>query len=129
MDTIEMMRKGYEDFAAGNIDAVLSLFTPDITWHASKGFPQYTDKDIYHGPKAIAHEVFAQIPEYYDDFKIEITDFIGNKDKVVMVGFYTGVWKETGKTFKANAAHVWRLKDGKLAHFFQAVDTAAIINP
>ena len=129
MDTVEMMKKGYQDFADGNVEAVLALFTPDITWHASKGFPHYSEEAIYTGPESILKDVFSQIPVYYDDFKIEITDFIGNDEKIVMVGFYTGVWKESGKRFKANAAHAWNLRDGKLSHFFQAVDTAAIVNP
>ena len=39
-----------------------------------------------------------------------------------------GVSKETGKEFKVNATHVWTVKDKKATHFFQAVDTAEIIN-
>jgi len=46
-----------------------------------------------------------------------------------MVGHYKGVWKETGKEFKANATHVWTVKNEKMTHFFQAVDTAEIVNP
>ena len=45
-----------------------------------------------------------------------------------MAGHYMGVSKETGKEFKANATHVWTVKDKKATHFFQAVDTAEIIN-
>jgi ketosteroid isomerase-like protein len=45
-----------------------------------------------------------------------------------MQGFYEGVYKPTGKKFKANAVHIWTVKDGKVTHFFQAVDTATIIN-
>ena len=40
--------------------------------------------------------------------------------KVVMVGHYKGVWKTTGKEFKANATHVWTLKEEKATHFFQS---------
>jgi len=46
-----------------------------------------------------------------------------------MVGYYKGIWKATGKEFKANAIHVWTVNNGKLAHFFQAAYTAEIINP
>jgi hypothetical protein len=45
-----------------------------------------------------------------------------------MVGHYTGIWKATGRKFKANATHTWTFKNGKATHFFQAVDTAEIIN-
>jgi ketosteroid isomerase-like protein len=43
-----------------------------------------------------------------------------------MVGYYQGTNKTTGHDFKANATHVWTVKNGKMSHFFQAVDTAAI---
>ena len=49
--------------------------------------------------------VQAQIPVYYDNFSIEMDDFVDGGDKIVMVGFYTVVWKATGKKFKANTTH------------------------
>ena len=45
-----------------------------------------------------------------------------------MVGFYKGKWKATEKEFTANATHVWTIKENKITHFFQAVDTAEIIS-
>ena len=81
MDTIEMMRKGYEDFAAGNIDAVLSLFTPDIKWHASKGFPQYTDKEIYEYAKMLPETDTAYL-EY-----LKFKETFGEESNVFAVAF------------------------------------------
>jgi ketosteroid isomerase-like protein len=43
-----------------------------------------------------------------------------------MEGYYQGVNKASGNAFKANATHVWTVKNGRLLRFFQAVDTAAI---
>jgi len=45
-----------------------------------------------------------------------------------MEGYYVGTWKETGKKFKANAAHIWTVKNDLATRFFQAVDSATIIN-
>ena len=83
---------------------------------------------IFRGPEAVVENVFAQIPEHFEGFRIEIDDLFGAGDKVVMQGHYKGVWKATQKPFIANATHVWTVKNGKLTHFFQAVDTAEIIN-
>ena len=129
MDNVEIAKQGYQYFAEGNIEAVLGLFDPKIEWRECTGFPFVTGDGLYIGPQTIAQEVFAQIPEHYDDFAIDIRELFGNGDKVVMVGYYRGIWKATGKKFKANATHVWTLKSGKVTHYFQAVDTAAIINP
>ena len=84
---------------------------------------------LFIGPDAVVQNVLAQIPEHYEGFQIDIQELFGSGDKVVMVGYYTGVWKATGKAFKANATHVWTVKDGKATHHFQAADTATIVNP
>ncbi len=41
-----------------------------------------------------------------------------------MAGFYQGTNKAIGNPFKANAAHIWTIKNKNLVHFFQAVYTA-----
>jgi ketosteroid isomerase-like protein len=128
MSNVKLIRQAYEDFAAGNIEAVLSVFDPGIEWRECTGFPFVKGEGISIGPGDVANDVFSQLPVHYDGFRIEITDLIGTEDKVVMQGFYHGTWKPTGKAFKANAVHSWTLKDGKITKFFQAVDTAEIVN-
>lgn len=127
MDNIEIIKKGYQYFSEGNIEAVLALFDPELEWDECQGFPYISGDGIFIGGNAVVQNVFAKIPEYIDGFNIGVREIFGTGDKVVMVGYYQGVYKETGKEFKANATHVWTLKDGKAAHFFQAVDTAEII--
>lgn len=129
MSNVDLVKQGYQNFAAGNIDAVLAVFHPEIEWNASQGFPQIEGDGLLIGINAVVENVFASMPEYYEGFHIDIQELFGSGDKVVMVGYYKGTWKETGKEFKANATHVWTVKEGKLTHFFQAADTAEIVNP
>lgn len=127
MSNLETLKKGYQLFAEGKIDEVLAMWDKDIVWKECTGFPFVEGDGTYVGQKAIAEEVFSNLPRYYDNFKIEIDDFVEGKEKIVMVGHYSGVWKASGKPFKANATHTWTFKDGKPASFFQAVDTAEIM--
>ena len=129
MNNVELVKQGYQNFAEGNVEAVLAVFHPEIEWNECKGFPFISGDGLFIGPDAIAQNVFAQIPENYEGFNIDIQELFGSGDKVVMVGHYKGVWKATGKEFKANATHVWTVKDEKATHIFQAVDTAEIVNP
>lgn len=129
MNNVELLKQGYQYFAEGNIEAVVALFHPEIEWDECTGFPFISGEGISIGPDAVVQDVFSKLPEYYDGFHIEIRELFGNGDKVVMAGYYKGLWKATGKEFKANATHVWTVKEGKLTHFFQAVDTAEIVNP
>jgi len=129
MSNLENLKKGYQDFATGNMEGVVSLWQPDIEWSANTGMPYISSDGIYKGAEAIVSGVFAHIPAYFDNFNIEISDFIDAGDKIAVVGSYTGNWKATGKKFRANAIHVWTFMDGKISHFFEAADTAAIMNP
>lgn len=129
MTHLETLKHGYQLFSEGKIEEVLLLFTEDIEWNECKSFPFVNETGTYIGPQAVFEGVFAQLPAYYDNFNIEITEFVDGGDKIVMIGFYTGIWKPTGKQFKANATHSWTIRDGKMCAFFQAVDTAEIINP
>ncbi len=126
MTNVDLAKELYSHFATGNVPAVLAMFHPGIEWHECKGMPFVKGDGIFTGPEAIVTDVFMNLPVFFDGFNIEVSDIFGVDDKVVMVGYYKGINKKTGNSFKANATHVWTLKNGKLAHFFQAVDTATI---
>jgi ketosteroid isomerase-like protein len=126
MTNVELVKEAYSHFATGNVPAVLAMFDPAIEWHECKGMPFVKGDGIYTGPEAIVTNVFMNLPVYFDGFNIAVSEVFGVDDKVVMVGYYQGTNKATGNAFKANATHVWTVKDGKLVRFFQAVDTATI---
>ncbi len=126
MTNVDLVKQAYADFATGNVPGVLAIFDPSIEWHESRGMPYVKDDGIYTGAEAIVTNVFMPLPVFFDGFNIVINELIGADDKVVMVGYYEGTNKATGNFFKANAAHVWTIKNGKLTNFFQVADTATI---
>ena len=125
MDNTELVKQVYENFAAGDVPAVLALFDSEIEWHECVSVP-FVSEDILplKGPDQVVQHVFAQIGEHVDGFHIDVETIFGSGDRVAMAGHYKGVWKATGKEFKSNAAHIWTVRDGKLSRFFQALDTA-----
>ena len=127
MTNLELMQQAYADFAAGNIPSVLAVFHPQIEWRAANGMPYIKGDGISIGPEAVVQNVFMNLPVHFENFNIDVKELFAADDKVVMVGFYSGIWKPSGKSFIANAAHIWTVKDGKITHFFQAIDSAAII--
>jgi ketosteroid isomerase-like protein len=128
MTNIELVKQGYSNFATSNVEAVLATFDPSIEWHECKGMPFVKGDGIYKGIEAIVTNVFMNLPVYFDGFNITVNQIFGADDKVVMVGYYQGTNKATGNSFKANATHVWTIKNGKLVHLFQAVDTHTIVS-
>jgi ketosteroid isomerase-like protein len=127
MTNVELIQQMYADFSTGNMGGVLGLFHPDIEWNECVGMPFVKDSGQYKGHDAIVGNVFMQLGVHIDGFNVEVTDIFGGGDKVAMQGFYNGTNKATGNPFHVNATHIWTLKDGKVTHFFQAVDTASLL--
>lgn len=128
MTNQEIIKQGYSHFSTGNVEAVLALFDSAIEWNECKGMPFVKGDGISIGPEAIVTDVFMNLPVFFDGFNVAINELFAADDKVVMEGYYQGTNKATGNPFKANATHIWTLKNGKVTRFFQAVDTATIIS-
>jgi len=39
MNNVELIKQGYQNFAEGNVEAVLAVWHPEIEWNECKGFP------------------------------------------------------------------------------------------
>jgi ketosteroid isomerase-like protein len=126
MTNVDLVKQAYADFATGNVPGVLAVLDGAIEWHECKGMPFVKGDGTFIGVDAVVSDVFMQLPVSFDGFNISVTEVFGADDKVVMVGHYQGTNRATGNPFKANATHVWTVRNGKLTHFFQAVDTATI---
>lgn len=122
-NNLDILREGYRNFAKGDIPAVLDVFEPDIKWVEAEGFPY---GGTYTGPDDVKENVFMRLGTEWDGFSVEAKEFIDAGDRIVVLGKYSGTYKETGKSFEADFAHVWTLKDGKAAAFVQYTDTALV---
>ncbi|WP_367754706.1 nuclear transport factor 2 family protein [Flavobacterium sp. WC2430] len=128
MTNVDLVKQAYSHFSTGNVPGVLALFDSAMEWHECKGMPFVKGEGVFTGPEAVVTNVFMHLPVFFDGFNISVSEIFGADDKVVMVGYYQGTNIATGNSFKANATHVWTVKNGKLSRFFQAVDTATINN-
>lgn len=129
MTNVDLVKLAYSNFASGNEPGALALFDPAIEWLESKGMPFVEGDGIFIGPEAFVINVFMNLPVFFDGFNILPTEIFGADDKVVMVGYYQGIKRARGNAFlKANATHIWTVKNEKLIHFFQVADIAAIIS-
>ena len=117
---VAFVKDVYGAFARGDVPAVLGAFTDDIEWFEAEGMPY---GGIYHGPEAVAQNVFGPITEDIDGFALVIEEMIGSGGTVAAVVRYTGTGKASGKALDVPAVHVWDLRDGKLARFRQFIDT------
>jgi ketosteroid isomerase-like protein len=119
----ELVRSLYDAFARGDVPTVLGAFAPDLNWTEAEGFPH---GGTYTGPQAVLENVFKPLGSEWAPFAIAPERFIAEGDIVVSLGQYSGTYKASGKQFTAPYAHVWTVRDGKIARFQQFTDTAVV---
>jgi ketosteroid isomerase-like protein len=123
VNNLAILKKGYEDFGKGDIPAVLAVFDENIEWTEAEGFPY---AGTYKGPQNVAEGVFTKLGTEWDGYTVKANEFIDAGDRIVVLGKYSGTYKATGKSFEAEFAHVWTLRDGKAVNFMQYADTALV---
>lgn len=113
----------YKAFAAGDIPTVLSAMDTKIEWNEAEG-NKLADRNPYIGPDAVLNGVFARLGADHEYFKltdIELHDMSNNH--ILATLRYDAKFKNSGKAYNAQVAHIWTLKDGKIIAFQQYVDT------
>jgi ketosteroid isomerase-like protein len=112
----------YQAFAKGDVPAVLGAFDPAIVWCEAEN-SLLADRNPYQGPQAVAEGVFQRLMTIVDGFSLVPETVIDGGDTVVVQGRYRGKMKATGTHVHAQFAHVWQVRDGKIARFQQYTDT------
>ena len=118
--TIERM---YEAFGRGDIAFVIGALDPDVEWLEAENFI-YADKNPYIGPQAVLEGVFARIGQEWEGFSVTPLEVLDAGESVVGRGHYAGKYRETGRDVKAQFAHVFSFRNGKVVKFQQYTDTA-----
>ena len=129
MNNIEIIKTSYERSACGDLEGMMALMSPDISWTEMTGFPC---GGTYIGKEAILSGVFARLGNEWDDFKVIPDAFYDAGDTVVVSGNYSGIYRNTGKGFNSRFTHIWKLKDGEIIKMEQFIDTLLVdraVNP
>ena len=119
---VETVRSGYDAFNRKDIPAVLALYDPQIEWIEAGG--GRAPSGTFRGPQSVANEVFATVPQNFDDFHAEPEQFIDAGEHVVVVGRFRGRAK-SGATLDAPFVHVYRMRNGKAVRFQNYVEATA----
>jgi ketosteroid isomerase-like protein len=123
MTNKEVIQGLYENFAIGDVPAVLANFDANITWVEADGFPL---NGTFVGPQAVLEGVFMRLGEFSNEWAVVVERFIADGNTVVADGKYTWNHKESGEPCEVRMAHIWTLADGKATAFLQHVDTVRV---
>lgn len=122
---VDTVRRFYDALGRGEVQDLLSLLDPQVEWTEAERFPYYSG--TWHGPQAVLDNLLVPLVRDWDGFSAKAHDFITDGDRVVSLGMYSGKFRKTGQSFSAPFAHVWTVRDAKLARFSMHTDTAKIL--
>jgi ketosteroid isomerase-like protein len=87
-ENVEIVRRGFDAWNTGDMDALRELYDPGIIWQAPEGWPE---PGPYVGREAVMRQL-EQMRETWDADALEpISDFIDAADRVVVRIIWRGV--------------------------------------
>jgi uncharacterized protein len=117
---VEVVKRLAERINAGDIDGMLQLISPEIQYWTREDEP---DAGVLRG-----HREFAQFADSwlsaFDDYEVEIYEYIDAGDYVVVPGRAHGRGRNSGATVDAHETWVWRIRDGKAVECREYADKA-----
>lgn len=114
----------YRAVASGDVDGVLATLHSDLAWTETEGFPYFSG--TWHSPTEVVEKLLIPLARDWEDFSATPHDHLAQGDRIVVFGAYAGRARQTQKSFRATFAHLWRVRDGKVASFDMYADTALI---
>jgi ketosteroid isomerase-like protein len=112
-ENVEIVRRGYDLFAAGDLEGLAALIAPDAeTPDASALGLTGTATGIRRGPEGFLRAI-GEVTEAFDDYRVEAEELTDAGDAVVASVRISGRGKASGAPQEAHLAHLWVLRDGK----------------
>jgi ketosteroid isomerase-like protein len=109
-ENVEMLRRAFEAFNRGDLDAAFVDFAPDCEYISSGAIPGASD--IYRGPEGYKRFV-GWLLEQFDDVRLELNEIIGEGDQVVVSFTNRGRGKHSGPEATWQVWQVWTFSNGK----------------
>jgi len=115
----------YAAFSRGDIQTLLTYFADDIVWTPVYGAGSHVPTSGERRGKAAVAEFFKLVGENVNFSRLEPKEFVATGDKVVALGHYTAT-TPIEKGFDSDFAMVFTVRDGKVTHFQEFCDSAAV---
>ena len=111
-DTLAIIRRAYDAFAAGDLDGVLPYLHPEIVWDASEA---YAHRGTFHGPYEV-HNYLKTIGDAWHAFRLEADEFTPSLiGRYMVTGKIHGIERSSGHALEAPFIHVIKVRDARIA--------------
>ena len=111
-DRVALVRRVYEAFNSGNVDAAIQFLHPDVEWHTY--IVPGPGGGVYRGHDG-ARELWADARRIFGDFRNVPEEVFEVGEHVVAFVSVEGVGARSGASVQARIAHVYTFKDDKIS--------------
>lgn len=118
-DNVQTVKDAFDAIGRGDLQALLALTAEDIAWI----IPGEWELAGTHSGHAGLAKFFQKASGVMDMSYPTSPEFIGQADRVVVVGIATGTIKSTHRTFEDHFVFVITVRDGKMTHIREYIDT------
>jgi ketosteroid isomerase-like protein len=126
-DNCNFIRSLYAAFGRGDVKTILDSVDPSIEWISNGDAKAIPWGGRRSGVAGVA-SFFKSLADNLDFEIFEPRDFFNAGDTMIVIGRTRARLKSQGGVFDCQWAHVFTVKNGKLARFREFYDTAAIID-
>jgi ketosteroid isomerase-like protein len=109
-ENVEIVRRGFEAFARGDVEALLDVVDPDVEWSAAIG--PILGVDATRGKTALRKFFLQDLPDGFEDFRAEPLSFEDHGDTVLVLTRYRGRGKSSGVEIAQTFNTIYVLRDG-----------------
>ena len=122
--SIALVQRFYDAYIKGDKDTLLSCMADDIDWDIPE-MPGLAFSGRRRGRDQVA-AFFGIVAQAQQLRSFEPQEFFGNGDRVVVLGHHEWTVKSNGAPFGSDWAHVFTVRDGRIASFRQLMDTLKV---
>ena len=123
MNNLAIVQRLYAAFGQRDQATIRELFAPDIEWIQNEGFP---GGGRHVGADAVLNTVFAKFRDEWASWQAVVTEWLDAGHAIIALGEYRGTHRVTGKSTVAAFAHVYEVREARIARFRQYTDTAKL---
>jgi ketosteroid isomerase-like protein len=110
---VEIVRRGYERFAAGDLDGVAALFADEAEMPGGGGLGIEGTMGMRRGPEGML-QAMQEALDAFDDYRVEVEEiFDPSETAVIALVRIAGRGKASGMEQEVRLAHLWFVQDGK----------------
>lgn len=118
---VQVIQQSIQNFLKKDIAGILKNCTDDIVWSTFR-VPNSPYSGTLHGKEAV-QEYFKFLNEKVTFTNWEAREYIGQGDRVIVLGTSAGTVKDNGNPFGSEFCLSFRLRDGKVSEYFGYYDS------